>query len=269
MSVKKVVKVMNFHSLLRVNSARRKVEQAHKYEKQLKSVISSIINNRIFIQEKVSLKLNKDAKELNIYIGSDFGFCANFNSDVIDLLKTDDDENDKIIIGKRVKANVKNVIMYMDKEEFPSKSSKIFDIVLDGVLNYKYSKINIIYIHYYNLNRQEILKRTILPFDFNDELDEIDTKLNDDFSIEGDIVFIIWSLISIYVSTEIKIAEAWSWASENVKRQTFTNESLKHIDDMEAEKARIARKISKQKQFRVIVEANNKKIANKRKENLV
>ncbi len=39
MSVKKVVKVMNFHSLLRVNGARRKVEQAHRYEKELKSVM--------------------------------------------------------------------------------------------------------------------------------------------------------------------------------------------------------------------------------------
>ena len=124
----------------------------------------------------------------------------------------------------------------------------------------------IIYIHYYNLNRQEILKRTILPVNFDDALAEMDTNINDDFSVEGDIVFIIWNLISIYVSTEIKIAEAWSWASENVKRQMFTNESLKHIDDMEEEKAKIERKIKKQKQLEVIVEANNKKIANLRKE---
>jgi F0F1-type ATP synthase gamma subunit len=267
MSVKKVVKVMNFHSLLRVNSARRKVEQAHKYEIELKSVISSIINNRIFIQEKVSLELPKTAKELNIYIGSDFGFCANFNSDVTELLKTDADENDKIIIGKRIKYKAENVIMYMDKEEFPNASSKIFNLVLDGLLNYKYSKINIIYIHYYNMNRQEILKRTILPFNFNDELDDLNVKTNDDFSVEGDIFFIIWNLISIYVSTEIKIAEAWSWASENVKRQMFTNESLKHIDDMEEEKARALRKEKKQKQFEIIVEANNRKIASKRKVN--
>ena len=266
MSVKKVVKVMNFHSLLRVNGARRKVEQAHRYEKELKSVIASIVNNRIFLQEKVSLNLNKTAKQLNVYIGSDFGFCANFNSDVMDLLRTDEKENDKIIIGKRIKLPVDNVIMYMDKEDFPKNSSKIFDIVLDGVLNKKYSKINIIYIHYYNLNRQEILKRTILPVNFDDALDEMDVNINDDFSVEGDIVFIIWNLISIYVSTEIKIAEAWSWASENVKRQMFTNESLKHIDDMEEEKAKALRKIKKQKQFEVIVEANNKKIANLRKE---
>lgn len=272
MSVKKIVKVMNFHSLLRVNNARKKVEQAYKYEKQLKYVISSIINNRIFVQEKLSLNINKNAKELNIYIGSDYGFCANFNSDVSDLLKTDSKENDKIIIGKRIKGNFDNVVLYIDKDEFSTKSDEIFDIVLNGVLNNKYSKINIIYIHYYNLNRQEILKRTILPCDFNNDIneyDELNPKLNDDFSVEGDIYFIIWSLISVYVSTEIKIAEAWSWASENVKRQMFTNESLKHIEDMDYEKARIERKIKKQKQFEAIVEANNKKIANKKKENLI
>jgi len=265
MRVKKVVKVMNFHSLLRVNNARRKVEQAYLYEKELKSVIASIVNNRIFLQEKVSLNLNKSAKQLNVYIGSDYGFCSNFNSDVIDLLKTDDKENDKIIIGKRINIPVDNVIMYMDKEDFPINSSKIFEIVLDGVLNNKYSKINIIYIHYYNLNHQEILKRTILPVNFDDAFDEMDANVNDDFAVEGDIIFIIWSLISIYVSTEIKIAESWSWASENVKRQMFTNESLKHIDNMEEEKTKADRKLRKQKQFEIIVEANNRKIANKKK----
>ena len=44
------------------------------------------------------------------------------------------------------------------------------------------------------------------------------------FTAEGDLFFIIWNLISSYVTMEIKIAEAWSWASENVKRQAFTND---------------------------------------------
>ena len=93
MSVKNVVKVMNFHSLLRVNDARKKVEQAHNYERELKYVITSIINNRIFNQEKVSLNLSKNDKELNIYIGSDLGFCTNFNSDIVTFIKKDDDKN--------------------------------------------------------------------------------------------------------------------------------------------------------------------------------
>jgi len=137
---------------------------------------------------------------------------------------------------------------------------------LDGVLNNRYSKINIIYIHYYNLNRQEVTKKTILPVSFLENRDETKRTKDDDFSIEGDLRFIIWSLISIYVTTEIGIAEKLSWASENVKRQTFTSESLKKIEELEEEKARIERKAKKKKSFEKIIEANNKKITEKNRE---
>ena len=61
------------------------------------------------------------------------------------------------------------------------------------------------------------------------------------------------------VTNEIKIADAWSWASENVERQVFTNESLKKIDEREEERLKVERKIRHNKEFKQIVENNNKK----------
>ena len=257
MSVRNVVKVMNFHALLRVNNARKKVERAFSYERELKYVIASIVKNRIFKQDNLSLEFSKNEKELNIYIGSDLGFCSSFNADVTSFIKEDSDENDKII-----DMDIPNKLLYMDKENFATEQDKIFDIVLDGIVNKKYSKINIIYIHYYNLNKQQILKRTILPFDFGgDVLDEEEKReINklDDYVVEGDLSFILLNLISLYVSNEVKIAEAWSWASENVERQVFTNESLKKIDEREEQKFQAARKARHSKEFKNIVEKNNK-----------
>ncbi len=263
MSVKNIVKVMNFHSLLRVNSARRKVEEAHEYENELRDIILSIVNNRIFKEEKLSLRMPTDKEELNIYIGSDWGFCANFNSDIINFLKEDNDKNDKIIIGKKINFPVKNVLLYIDKEMFTKDSDKIYDIVLDGVLNSKYSKINIVYIHYYNLNHQEVVKKSILPLDINENEK---SNRDDDYAVEGDLFYIIWNLVSIYVSTEIKIAEAWSWASENVKRQAFTSESLDKIEEREVENSKIIRKERNKKSFDELVENTNRKITKKKKE---
>ena len=269
MSVKNIVKVMNFHALLRVNEARKKVEQATKYEEELKYIISTVVNNRIFKQDRVSLALNKDAKELNIYIGSDLGFCANFNADVMSYLRTDDDRNDKIIIGKRVHLNCENVVYYTDREKLDANSGEIFEIVLNGVLARAYSKINIIYIHYYGLSQQEITKKTILPFDQDDMEDDVEKKglrrvgHKEDFVAEGDVNYIIWNLISVYVSMEIKVAEAWSYASENVQRQAFTNESLKKIEENEENALKEARKAKHAKAFKVIVEMNNKKMREK------
>jgi F0F1-type ATP synthase gamma subunit len=262
MSVKNVVKVMNFHSLIRVNAARRKVTEAYAYENELKTIISTIVNNRIFKEENLSIKMASGKKELNVYIGSDLGFCASFNADIISFLKEDDPKNDKIIIGKKINVINDNVLLFMNKEDFPNEYDKIFEIVLDGVLHKKYSSLNVIYIHYNNLNNQVVMKKKILPL----EIDNSGIDVENDFSSEGDLLFIIWNLVSLYVTTEIKIAEAWSWASENVKRQAFTNESLKKIDEREEINTKRVRKENNIERFKTIVESINKRTMKKNKE---
>ena len=268
MSVKNTVKVMNFHALLRVPEARRRVDLAFEYERELKYIISSIVNNRIFKQEQLSLDLDPDARELNIYIGSDLGFCANFNSNIISYLRADEPENDKIIIGRRIRVTTDNEILFIANEDFDDKFEDMFDLILDGLLNYKYSKVNLIYTHYYNISRQEMVKRTILPFDYGgDILDSEDKReINklDDFVVEGDLNFIIWNLISIYISMEIKVAKAWSYATENVQRQSFTDNSLKKLDEREEEKRRSQLKAKKAKSFKTIVEMNNRKLRSRK-----
>lgn len=271
MGVKNTVKVMNFHALLRVTDARDRVNDAFRYERELKYIISSIVNNRIFKQEHVSLDIDDEGVELNIYLGSDLGFCANFNSDVMYFLKTDDAENDKIIIGKRIRVQVENEKLFISNENFEERFNDIFDVVLDGLLARKYSKVNIIYNHYFNMSRQEVLKRTILPFDYEggDALDDEEKKefsKLDDFVIEGDLNNIIWNLISIYVTMEIRIAKAWSYAAENVLRQKFTDNSLKRIEEKEEDDHRKERKAIKAKSFKEIVELNNRKLRMKKME---
>ena len=68
MRIKSVVKVMNFHSLLRVDSTRIKAEKYFAYEKELTDFVDNILNNRNLIMDKKLLKLNKNKKPLNIYI---------------------------------------------------------------------------------------------------------------------------------------------------------------------------------------------------------
>ena len=46
MKVKSVVKVMNFHSLLRVDSSKRRAEKLFSYEKELTGFIDTIINKK-------------------------------------------------------------------------------------------------------------------------------------------------------------------------------------------------------------------------------
>lgn len=254
MKVKSVVKIMNFHSLLRVNSARKKAERLNAYEKELHNMIDTIINNRNFLLDKKSLIPPKDKNSLIIYIGNDYGFCSNFNTTINNLLRNDS-INDKIIIGKKLITNVNNIIKSMDKEKFYEESNEINEYILDSLINFKYSSIKVVYNHYYNVNKLGLVEKVIFPIEPLKDTQE--KKYNEDFVIEGNINDILINLVSLYINYEIEIAEASSWAAENVMRQTVTKESLDKIEKLEEEQQNMVRKEKKSKSFKRIIENSN------------
>ena len=253
MKVKSVVKIMNFHSLLRVNSARKKAERLDSYEAELSNMIDTILNNKNLLLDKKSLVPPKNKKNLIIYIGNDYGFCADFNASINQILKEDKD-NDKIIIGKKLTSNTTNVIKTMDKESFYEGAVDINNYLLDSLINFRYSNIKVIYNHYYNVNKIELIEKTIFPIEQDSDKQK---KYSEDFVVEGDINDILINLVSLYVSYEIQIAEASSWAAENVMRQLVTKESLDKIEKIEEEKNNKIMKEKKNKDFKKIIEDFN------------
>lgn len=251
MRVKSVVKIMNFHSLLRVSSARKKAEKLDTYEKELFNMIDSILNNKNFLLDKKSLVPPKNQKDLVVYIGNDYGFCSNFNTIINDLIKKDKD-NDKILIGKKLTSSATNVIKSMDKEHFYDGAFDINNYILDSLIGFKYSNIKVVYNHYYNVNKLGLVDKVIFPI--KPMTDNSEKKYNEDFVIEGDINEILINLVSLYVGYEIQIAEASSWAAENVMRQLVTKESLDKIEKIEEERENMARKEKKKKSFKKIIE---------------
>lgn len=250
MKIKSVVKVMNFHSLLKVDKARRKAEKYFAYEKGLTDFVDNILNNRNLILDKKMLKLDKKQKPLNIYIGNDLGFCGNFNSNVNKAAR-EDKESDKIIIGKKILQGKTNVLLALTKEEYLENTKQIEDIIYDKIVNSKISEMNLIYNHYYNVSKIELVKRRILPIDE----ETYKTKSHkEDFAIEGDINDILVNVIAMYLSYEIRVATENSYASENVARQMLTKESLKKIDEIEEEELRVSRKERNAKSFKKVIE---------------
>ena len=250
MKIKSVVKVMNFHSLLKVDKARRRAEKYFAYEKGLTDFVDNILNNRNLILDKKMLKLDKKQKPLNIYIGNDLGFCGNFNSNV-NTEARNDTESDKIIIGKKILKGKNNVLLALTKEEYLQNTKQIEDIIYDKIINNKISEMNLIYNHYYNVSKIELVKRKILPI----EEEVYKTKSHkEDFAIEGDINDILVNIIAMYLSYEIRVATENSYASENVARQMLTKESLKKIDEIEEEDLRVYRKERNAKSFKKVIE---------------
>lgn len=256
MRIKSVVKVMNFHSLLRVDSSKRKAEKFSNYENSVREFIDNILNNNNLILDKKMIQMNEKGKELNIYIANDLGFCGSFNSNITEMLKKDE-ENDKIIIGKKIIKDKKytNVLLSLSKDEYYESSNEINKIMFESIRGKKYKSINLIYNHYYNVSRIERVKQKILPLDRTDDSKE---SYSEDFAVEGNINSILINIITLYLGYEIKVAIENSYASENIMRQMITKESLKKIDEIEEEKTREERKERQMKSLKKQLDNINK-----------
>lgn len=255
MRIKNVVKVMNFHSLLRVDSAKKKADKYLEIEKELTKMITTVQYNRNLMLDNKSLKPNKNNPVLDIYMGNDYGFCGNFNQKINEEMESQEN-NHKIVIGKKMRDIKSNLILKISKEELKDKFNLIEEIIFKGIKEMSYSQINVIYNHYNSINSFTLTRKPLFPVEF--EKDKINNH-NEDFVIEADINNIFVNLITTYISYQLKIAEASSFAAENVMRQQITRESLKKIDEIEFYKLRKAKKHKKYKDFKKIIENYQRK----------
>lgn len=251
MAIKNVVKVMNFHSLLRVDKARRKTEMYFQTQMELENLIRKVIYNKNLIHDKTIIIPNENGKILNIYIGNDLGFCGDFNQQINKAVKND--QNDRIIIGKKVSYNKedKGVILYQDKDEFFEDFTKLENIIYEVVLARTYKEINVIYNQYNNINSFEFKTKKIYPINFEENKDE---DYDEDFTAETEVNSLLSNFLALYICYEIKIREMNSYAAENVVRQQITHESLKKIDEIEEANQKIERKKKNKKNFQKLID---------------
>ena len=250
-SVKNIVKVMNFHSLIRVDKAKRDALKYFDFEKELKKTIYKIFNNRnLKIDKKVNFA-NEKGVVLNIYIGNDLGFCGNFNSQLHSAIVNDKDSY-KIVIGKKLfNINDKHILFRIEKEEFYKFYPEIEKMINEMIRNKSVKEINVIFNYYHSISEISFEKKKIFPVNIDDVKDEIEGKeYTSDFVIEMDVNKLISSFLVLYICYYIKIYEFNSLASENVMRERVTRESITKIEEREEEEKKETRKAIKQEKFK-------------------
>jgi ATP synthase F1 gamma subunit len=251
-NIKTIVKVMNFHALLRVDRAHREADQYKMLEREVTRMIDIIQNNRNFILDKWTLEAKEGAPRLRIYIGSDLGFCGAANASVNAMLDEEVAENTVITIGRKVRKR-DLVDLSIQREEFEARYDEIEAILADGVRHRRYSGIDLCYDHYYNMTHIEPLQKTIFPIQV--ERDALETYA-EDFALEGsDVNTMMEDLIITYLNYEVKSAAVNAFAAENILRQNATNESLKRVDEMEAEARWAERKRRNEQSARKVIDS--------------
>lgn len=260
MRIKNVVKVMNFHSLLRVDKSKKQAESYRNVGEEVTKIIKTIVYNKNLVLDKKVITPDPKMQKLNIYIANDYGFCGNFNSQIARQIKQDKDDY-KIIIGSKIVYKDDKTILKIAKDDFYKEFNKIETTIDSAIRNLTYSEINLYYNHYNSSTSFEFKKQTLFPVTFDGTYD---TK--NDFVIETDIKSMIHSLLTFYILYELRMCECISRAAENVLRSQITSEALDTIEEMEIEQTNKDRKEKKTKLVSKTVE-NFKKIASREVEN--
>ena len=251
MNVKAVVKVMNFHALLRVDASGKKAMMYSTMEEELSSMMRILQSNRNLKLDKRIRLPDENLPVLRIYIGSDLGFCGNVNTSVSSVLQRDTD-SEKIVIGKKLHKPA-DTMLYLSREEYTNDFEGVRDYLEKAVRARCWSAVEVVYNHYYNVTsiKQEI--KRIYPLASQEDARQVNEW--DDFEIEGDAERLLEDMTISCLIYEMHIAAASAYASENIMRQNATSESLKKLDEIEAETTRVVRKEKNQAAFKKTIDS--------------
>lgn len=252
MNVKAVVKVMNFHALLRVESSGRQALMYGAMEEELSAMMRILQSNRNLRLDKRIRLPDESLPVLRIYLGSDLGFCGSVNTSVSSMLRHDAGV-EKIVIGRKLRRPAE-VSLYLSQEEYSGNFGKVREYLERAVRERCWSAVELVYNHYYNVSSVKQENRRIYPLAVHQAEMELSNEW-DDFEIEGDAQRLLEDMTISCLVYELRIAAASAYASENIMRQNATSESLKKLDEIEAEAARVQRKEKNQASFRKTIDS--------------
>lgn len=230
MELEKIVKVMNFQSLLKINNAKEKAEAYQDVGEKITNIYKEIAYNKNLNLDKNTLIPDPTKPKLGIYIANDYGFCGNFNAEIRHKIMDDVDAY-KIIIGKKITHKDDKTVLKIDKDSFKERIADIEKIINDGLKDMSYSEISLYYIHYYSFTKFEFREIKLFPVEWDGKYYE-----GYDYVSETPIIDVLKGMMSFYISYQIKMAEEISEASENVLRKHITDQALDRIKEIKEEK---------------------------------
>lgn len=252
-TIENFVNVMELQALMHVSKAKKKAEKHYNVGRELTNIIGKIFYNKNIVLDKNVITPDKENPVLNIFLASDYGMCGKINLDVKQAIK-DNLDSYKIIIGKKIRYTDDKVLLKINHDDFDEKFSEIEKIMVDAIVENKYSEINIFYNHYNNVSNISFQKVRLFPVEFDSS-----SNTNEDFVIETDVEILLKHLVSYYICYELKLCEIMGWASENVLRNQQTKVSVdklekikqktKLIEQKEKRKKAISKNIDNYKNF--------------------
>lgn len=254
MNIKNVVKVMNFHALVRVDRAKREAMKYMAMSDELYKMLDQIMNDRNMVLDKSIMVPEAGRPSLTFYVGSDFGFCSNYNTLVNHAMEADG--GDKVLIGKKIRTRTGNVVMRIHRGHLQENMYHVEEILKDSLWEKKHSSIRVVYNKYLNSTTSRLETLQLYPMEVPRKEDP--AAYREDYVVEGDLENILKQLLLTYIIYEIELACISGFAAENVMRQTTTQESMDKIEEREEERLMAERKERREKEFNKVIESYTK-----------
>jgi F0F1-type ATP synthase gamma subunit len=163
---------------------------------------------------------------------------------------------EKILVGKKLSKGAPGTLLAVDREALGKEYGKITEILEDALVNQRYSAINVAYNRSDGSGGIELWRRRLYPIELTSDAKD---HYTDDFSVEGGAEELLFALCATHAGYGLMAAAAESSAAESMLRQNTTAESLKRLDEREAEERVLAAKVREQASFRRVLDSHVKK----------
>ncbi|WP_426461590.1 ATP synthase F1 subunit gamma [Mycoplasma hafezii] len=241
-NTQKITNAMQLVSTAKLRRIRTEFESIRSYLDLLNDTFDSLITH---VQPEDFYTIfpkndNVDAK-LYIIITSDLGLCGSYNTNVVNLLKSKIQPNDKIIVIGTKGYSLLNASPYkhqvIDKylnygEKVSYKiGNRITKTALDLYVNQEISEINLIYTEFINNMNQEAVLRTLFPLDLSKN-DHTSSTMSQSMEFEPNAEVVLKNSIPLYIGSLIYCLGSNSKVSEMASRRNAMENATNNANDL-------------------------------------
>jgi F-type H+-transporting ATPase subunit gamma len=237
-STKKITKAMGLVATSKLRKTREKLEVNNKYSEYFNEAMNNALNNFSFEDYSVYTHGNKSKKKLYIVLTSDSGLCGGFNSNIVNYVVkelNEDRENSLImLVGQKGKSyfnryKYDSVAEFVDIPDLPSikEAYMITERVLEMYKNEEIGEVFICFTRFASTVKQDMEISKLLPLEYN-----VQGTLKDYVMIEPDIIKFVEDTIEINLNQQILNCMLNSKASEQGSRMAAMDGATRNADEI-------------------------------------
>jgi len=236
-NTRKITSAMGLVATSKYKKIREKAEINNSYMYRLEETIKQIKEN--YEGDSIYLKGNNNSKKLYIVLTSDTGLCGGFNwsivNELLDILKSNKEDYDVIVVGQKGRAifkklSIETVAEYVEVSDVPS-AKDADDIMNHALRMYNREEIGEIHIVYKKLIsalKNQVKIEKLLPLNFQSEengsKEYVDVEAVDEKAM--------YDITSLFLKGKILNSMLHSKASEHRARMESMGSATNNANDM-------------------------------------